>query len=373
MPTLGIQTQQPLSAIPFIRETHSAVVKVISSEFSESDARAILAASPNTQLAWRCYWQGQPAPGEAPIEGVVATYAAQILVSSAVQAGLVTYVEAHSEGFNYGYGIDGTAWDAYFVEMCDLLEPHGLKVIVGCFGTGNGDAAWWLDTLPQTCRRATYFGFQEYGWPVMQAQQSLPGAPYHALRHKDIIAAIRQVNPKAVPVIVECGLTQLVLGEGHADVGYWAVPKTPQQFVDEDMRWYMAVVDPQAIVLWYGVAMYEQWDATFGMDTPEIRAAWPMLAALQSPDPMDYPMDFPIGFPIGFPPFGYIAEPTEPIPPQEGTMPTQQQINLALDVLWGIGRVLKGEQSLPGDTLPNLGQQLQDASIILKEAARPLP
>ena len=65
--------------------------------------------------------------------------------------------------------------------------------------------------------------------------------------------------------------------------------------------------------------------------------------------------------------------PTEPIDGGGEWMPTQQEINVALDIIWGVGRVLKGEQSLPGDTLPNLGQQLQDASLVLKEAARPLP
>ena len=354
----GIQTQQPIAALPFIRATQPAVVKVISSEFSESDARAILSAgNPDADLAWRCYWQGQPAPTLATARLLAYDYAARILASSAVQAGLVTYVEAHSEGFAYGYGIDGPAWDSYFVEMCDWLEPRGLKVIVGCFGTGNGDADWWLSTLPQTCRRATYFGFQEYGWPTMQSQQSLPGAPYHTLRHREIMYAIRGINPAAVPVIVECGLTQLVLGEGHADVGYKSVPKTPQQFVDEDMRWYMANVDPQAIVLWYGVAMYEQWDATFGMDEPEIRAAWPTLAQqVPGNDPVT-PGNDPVNTPL------------------EDTMVTQQEIDNALNVIWGAGANLAIiEKAMLEDTTgTSFSKQVFDAFFVLKEAARPLP
>lgn len=54
-------------------------------------------------------------------------------------------------------------------------------------------------------------------------------------------------------------------------------------------------------------------------------------------------------------------------------MITQAQIDNAGNVIWGVGRLLKGEQPLAGDTLPNLGQQLQDAWAVLKDASAPKP
>lgn len=346
---LGIQTQQPFQALPFIRETQCELVKVIASEFLESDAKAIIVAHPahTVEIAWRCYWQGQPAPTLQTAQQLAEVYAARILASPAVQAGLVDYVEAHSEGFNYGYGIDGPAWDAYFVRMCELLEPHGLKVIVGCFGTGNGDAGWWLSTLPQTCRRATYFGFQEYGWPTMDAQ-----APYHALRHREIINAIRTVNPRAIPCIVECGITQLVSGEsGAKDVGYKAVPLTPAQMVEE-MRWYHAHADPAAIIIWYGVQMYDDWK-TFELDEPEIRAAWPTFSS-----PPDAPSVDSDVVPIG-----------------GEQMVTQEQIDNALNVVYGtaVNLSIIEKAMLEDTTGTSLSKQVFDAFFVLKEAARPLP
>lgn len=263
-------------------------------------------------------------------------------------------------------GVNPDAEARRFVAECQRQAwyPHAFGILSPpAMARGDIDITGWAIDFQLSC--LSLFGvdgkqFAVCGVSSQNDGYAVPGATYyHCQEYQKGRLRYREWFPQTdgqFLIISECGHTNLEndpiqkadSSAPHGDdIGFQGghgVEGNPNYLAE--MEAYRNELSKDAYVLTaavYGVGMNEDW-STFehvGTDAERLFATTPPEA------------------------------PTTPTQPMEDTMPTQADIDNAKNVIWGVGRVLKGEQSLPGDTLPNLGQQLQDAAIVLGEAARP--
>ena len=117
-----------------------------------------------------------------------------------------------------------------FVDRWRELDPTKIPIAGNC-GNGNLWGEEWTTFLPRTVKAARLFGFHAYGYPTMKAS-----ADYWVLRYRQVMGKIREVNPAALAIITEAGITHMVI-PGYPDRGYLD-EQTPEQYWDTGgLRW----------------------------------------------------------------------------------------------------------------------------------------
>lgn len=227
--------------------------------------------------------------------------------------------------------MEQAAWLGHFVL---LMEQAGKQAIVGNWATGNDGYH-----VPG----ATLYSCHEYGWPYPLAQ-----GPFHALRHANFSDELGEGpgngwfehdvlsrSPDAKLFITEFGATRLVT-EAHDNEGITCGWKTSDQTATTyaaELQDYVQHLKPYvlaAAVFQYGG--FDDWSSFECLGHPELEA---LVGSGQSTS-------------------------------EESPIHTTDDLERAYNVLWGIGRLLKGEQALTGDTLPSLGEQQHESVLILK-------
>lgn len=269
-----------------------------------------------------------------------------------------------------------------FIAECKASDwyPHCFGILSPpAMARANLASTWWAIEFQRHC--ILNFGIDGKKFAVCGVSSQNDGYPflgaeyYHCqeyqkgrFRYQQWFPIARALNPNAKLIISECGFTNLEAPLTHKatadaphgdDIGYrggYGVAPSFDYYDKMDEYLKVAARDSYVVgVALYGAGMNPDW------------ATFEHLGHMEQLFDIRYEQNAP-GGQEG--PSGSESDAQD----GAGTMPVSQEaLNNALDIVWGTGRFLKGEQSLGGYTLPALGQQLQDAALVLKEAANPNP
>lgn len=144
---------------------------------------------------------------------------------------LYDYPEFLNEVFGYT-NPDRWEWmdiaqEAY-IDRWHELDPAKLSIVGNC-GSGNLWGEDWITHLPRTTEKVRLVGFHGYGFPRIWSD-----APNQFLRYRQIMGKIRAVNPSALGIVTEMGITHMVI-PGNPDRGYRDF-MSPEEYWT-DLKW----------------------------------------------------------------------------------------------------------------------------------------
>ncbi len=122
------------------------------------------------------------------------------------------------------------AQEAY-VDRWHELDSTKIPIVGNC-GSGNLRGRDWVLYFPRTVKKARLFGFHGYGFPTISTD-----AIDQFLRYREIMGEICKVNPDALGVMTEMGITHMII-PGNPDRGYLDF-MSPEEFWsgNGNLRW----------------------------------------------------------------------------------------------------------------------------------------
>lgn len=195
--------------------------------------KRVCAKHPNLRLIVR-WWvdaaEQQRKLTENPI-GAALELVANLWGIQIVKEHIAWGVMGYNEFIVYGNQSIWPNCDLFQATLYDQVRPSGLRLLAFGNPVANLRGPDYARNFPLTLARYQYYSFHSYSWPgIFQGWEDYAG------RWEADMQDILKVRPDAKCILGEWGLTQLVTNlPDKKDVGYKAVPKTPEQYFAEDL------------------------------------------------------------------------------------------------------------------------------------------
>lgn len=161
------------------------------------------------------------------------------------------------------------------IRAVELMHRDGFRVATGSFATGTPRLAAYdagqtdLVELRPVFEAGDYWSLHQYGYCSMQNL-----APYHALRHRQLLAELRGMGVQARPILVT---------ETGIEPGGWRVHHPWEQF-QAQLDWYSGELDRDAEVLCAALFKSGGWGFE-GFEIGEGEATWLSAYVRSHPSP----------------------------------------------------------------------------------------